>query len=240
MAYILRCSGFGLCWLVCGTLLRGRLLWTLVSGNYISMRETLRGNKQRYSFRSVVCFPKCLRNPLFWGQWEECPSEKCGYSYQINYSHHAVYYKAKIKLWELWAVREQVGVKGTGGHRLHLWDFDWSWSLMLIGALGSLGLKKKKNLSRSKGRGDVRAISEIAAPVRPAFYLIWSLFKQTSDLACDFLQVLREFSLLLGCEGVEEALAGSRAAVHTLKYRSEDKTQRGQTMGSEPGLVKRP
>lgn len=171
-----------------------------------------------------------LRNPLFWGQWEECPPEKCGNSCQINYSHHAVYYKAKRKLWELWAVREQLGVKRAGGHWLHLWNFDWSQSLMLIGALGSLGLKKS-TLSRSKGRGDVKAISEKAAPVRPAFYLIWSLFKQTSDLACDFSQVLREFSPLLGCEGVEEALAGSRAAVHTLKCHSEDKNTEGTNNG---------
>lgn len=177
-----------------------------------------------------------LRNPLFWGQWGMSPW-KMSNSCQINYSHHAVYYKAKRKLWELWAVREQVGVKRAGGHWLHLWNFDWSRSLMR--GLGSLGLKKS-TLSRSKERGDVRAISEKAAPVRPAFYLIWSLFKQTSDLACDFSQVLREFSPLLGCEGVEEALAGSRAVVHTLKCRSEDKTQRGQTMGGEPGLVNRP
>ncbi|CAM4557845.1 unnamed protein product [Leuciscus chuanchicus] len=36
----------------------------------------------------------------------------------------------------------------------------------------------------------------------------------------------------MGCEGVEEALAGRQAAVHTLKCRSEDKTQRGQTTGA--------
>ncbi len=150
-----------------------------------------------------------------------------------------MYYKAKRKLWELWAVREQVGVKRSGGHRLHLWNFDWSQSLVLIGALGSLGLRKS-TLSHSKRRGDVRAISEKAAPVRQGFYLIWSLFKQTSDLACDFSQVLREFSPLLGCKGVEEALAGSRAVVHTLEYHSEDKALRGQTMGGEPGMVQSP
>lgn len=111
---------------------------------------------------------------------------------------------------------------------------------MLIGSLKSLGLKKTTTLSCSKGRGDVRAIFEKAAPVRPAFYPKWSWFKQTSDLACDFSQVPREFSPVLGCEGVEEALAGRQAAVHTQKCRSKDKTQRGQTIGGEPGLVNRP
>lgn len=202
------------------------------------MRETLRGNKQRYSIRSVICFPKCL--------WETL----CFEDNERNVPLKNVEIHAELIIHTMLCItkpKENCGNSELSGSRLgsrELGVTDCTFGILtevgpLWGALGSLGLKKS-TLSCSKGRGDVRAISEKAAPVQPVFYLIWSLFKQTSDLACDFSQVLREFSPLLGCEGVEEALAGSRAAVHTLKCRSEDKTQRGQTMGGEPGLVNRP
>lgn len=150
-----------------------------------------------------------------------------------------MYYKAKRQLYgNSEPSGGRLGSREPGVTDFTFGIFDWSRSLMLIGSLESLGLEKT-TLSCSKGRRDVRAISEKAAPVRPAFYPMWSWFKQTSDLACDFSQVPREFSPLPECEGVEEALAGRRAAAHKLKCSSEDKTQRGQTMGGEPGLVNR-